>query len=110
MVDHLPLLRGVGAALATYFRDDHGISLSRRVFLRTRAPRVGLTGPAAVGHTVRLAIARAGVQRTRRGAAHLFRQGMVTNTIRNAASLSEIAGVFRHRSQSTTAIYSPVSF
>lgn len=61
MVDHLPLLREVGEALAAYIRDDRGASSSRRVFLRTWAPRVGLMGPAAVGHIVRKAITRAGI-------------------------------------------------
>lgn len=110
MVDHLPLVCDVGEALAAYVRDDRGISSSRRVFLRTWAPRVGLTGPAAVGHIVRLALTRARVQRTGRGAAHLFRHGLATKMIRNGASISEIAEVLRHRSQNTTAIYSQVSF
>src|ERR1041385_2339779 len=50
MVDHLPLLSDVGEALALYIREDRGVSASRRVFLRTWAPRNALTGPAAVGH------------------------------------------------------------
>lgn len=109
MVDHLPLVADVGEALATYVRDDRGVSSSRQVFLRTWAPRVGLTGPAAVGHIVRLALARAGIRRSGRGAAHLFRHGLATKMIRHGASLTEIAEVLRHRSQNTTAIYSHVS-
>lgn len=110
MVDHLPLLSEVGEALATYIRDDRGASSSRRVFLRTWAPRVGLTGPAAVGHIVRKALTRAGIRRSGRGAAHLFRHGLATKMIRRGASLAEIAEVLRHRSQNTTAVYSQVSF
>lgn len=110
MLDHLPLIRDVGEALATYVREDRGVSSSRRVFLRTWAPRVGLTGPAAVGHIVRKALARAGIRRSGRGAAHLFRHGLATKMIRHGASLTEIAEVLRHRSQNTTAIYSQVSF
>lgn len=110
MLDHLPLVRDVGEALAGYVRDDRGVSSSRRVFLRTWAPRVGLMGPAAVGHIVRRALARAGVQRSGRGAAHLFRHGLATRMIRHGASIPEIAEVLRHRSQNTTAIYSHVSF
>jgi integrase/recombinase XerD len=109
MVDHLPLVADVGEALAAYVRDDRGVSSSRQVFLRTWAPRVGLTGPAAVGHIVRLALARAGIRRSGRGAAHLFRHGLATKMIRHGASLTEIAEVLRHRSQNTTAIYSHVS-
>jgi integrase/recombinase XerD len=110
LVDQLPLLRDVGEALAAYIHDDRGASLSRRVFLRTWAPRIGLTGPAAIGHIVRKALVRAGVQRSGRGAAHLFRHGLATNMIRRGASIAEIAEVLRHRSQNTTAIYSHVSF
>ena len=110
MVDHLPLLSDVGEALALYIREDRGVSASRRVFLRTWAPRTGLTGPAAVGHIVRRALAQAGVRRSGRGAAHLFRHGLATKMIRHGASMSEIAEVLRHRSQTTTAIYAQVSF
>lgn len=110
MVDHLPLVSDVGEALVAYVRDDRGISSSRRVFLRSWAPRVGLTGPAAVGHIVRLALVRAGIRRSGRGAAHLFRHGLATKMIRHGASLAEIAEVLRHRSQNTTAIYSHLSF
>jgi site-specific recombinase XerD len=110
MVDHLPLLSDVGEALALYIREDRGVSVSRRVFLRTWAPRSGLTGPAAVGHIVRRALAQAGVHRSGRGAAHLFRHGLATKMIRHGASMSEIAEVLRHRSQTTTAIYAHVSF
>jgi integrase/recombinase XerD len=110
MVDHLPLLSDVGEALALYIREDRGVSVSRRVFLRTWAPRHGLTGPAAVGHIVRRALAQAGVHRSGRGAAHLFRHGLATKMIRHGASMSEIAEVLRHRSQNTTAIYAQVSF
>jgi len=110
MVEHLPLICDVGEALAAYLRGDRGGSSSRRVFLRTWAPHVGLTGPAAVGHIVRKALARAGVRRSGRGAAHLFRHGLATKMIRRGASLVEIAEVLRHRSQNTTAIYSQVSF
>lgn len=110
MVDHLPLLFEVGEALALYIREDRGVSASRRVFLRVWAPRDGLAGPAAVGHIVRRALARAGVRRPGRGASHLFRHGLATKMIRHGASISEIAEVLRHRSQNTTAIYAQVSF
>jgi integrase/recombinase XerD len=110
MVDHLPLLSDVGEALAVYIREDRGVSASRRLFLRIWAPRNGRTGPVAVGHIVRRALAQAGVRRSGRGAAHLFRHGLATKMIRHGASISEIAEVLRHRSQTTTAIYAQVSF
>ncbi len=110
MLDPLPLLSDVGEALATYIREDRGASTSRRVFLRTLAPRTSLAGPAAVGHIVRRALARADVRRLGRGAAHLFRHGLATKMVRQGASMEEISEVLRHRSQMTTAIYAQVSF
>jgi integrase/recombinase XerD len=110
MVEHLPLPSEVGEAIAMYLRDDRGASASRRVFLRMWAPRVGLAGPAAIGHIVRLAFARAGFRPACRGAAHLFRHGLATTMIRHGASIAEIAEVLRHRSQDSTAIYAKVAF
>jgi integrase/recombinase XerD len=109
-VERLPLLRDIGEALAAYLRKDRGVSKSRRIFLRMWAPRIGLKGPAAVGHIVRLALARAGIRRSGRGAAHLFRHGLATRMIRHGASLPEIAEVLRHRSQMTTSGYTQVAF
>jgi site-specific recombinase XerD len=108
-VERLPLLQDIGEALAAYLRKDRGASKSRRIFLRMWAPRIGLTGPAAVGHIVRLALARAGIRRSGRGAAHLFRHGLATRMIRHGASLPEIAEVLRHRSQMTTSGYTQVA-
>jgi site-specific recombinase XerD len=108
--DHLPLPPDVGEAMALYLRLDRGESVSRRVFLRLIAPREGLTGPASVGHIVRKLFARAGIIRTSRGAAHMFRHSLATRMIRHGASISEIAEVLRHRSQNTTGIYAKVAF
>lgn len=110
VVEHLPLLDDIGRALADYLRQDRGRSASRKIFLRMLAPHAGLAGPAAVGHIVRLALARAGVRRSGRGAAHLFRHGLGTKMIRHGASLSQIAEVLRHRSQMTTSAYAQVAF
>ncbi|MGF6759667.1 tyrosine-type recombinase/integrase [Paraburkholderia sp. GAS42] len=110
MVEHVPLPSEVGDAVATYLRDARGVSASRRIFLRMCAPRVGLAGPAAIGHIVRLAFARAGFRPACRGAAHLFRHGLATTMIRHGASMAEIAEVLRHRSQVSTAIYAKVAF
>lgn len=110
VIEPLPLLADIGEALARYLRDGHRKSESRRVFQRSYPPYVGLTGPAAIGHIVRAALSRAGVRRSGRGAAHLFRHGLATQMIRSGASLTEIAEVLRHRSLNTTAVYAHVSF
>jgi len=110
VLDRLPLLSSVGDALALYLHEDRGRSASRKIFLRMWAPRIGLVGPAAVGHIVRRAFVRAGLRRTSRGAAHLFRHSLATRMIRHGASIAEIAEVLRHRSQGTTEIYAKVAF
>jgi len=110
VLDRLPLLADVGEALALYVQRDRGSSASRRVFLRLWAPRVGLTGPASVGHVVRRALAIAAIHRTHRGAAHLLRHSLATRMIRHGASLAEISEVLRHRSVGTTEIYAKVAF
>jgi integrase/recombinase XerD len=107
--ERLPLLADVGKALAFYIKQDRGPSSSRRVFLRSPAPRVGLTTQTAVGAIARRAIARAGLHPRVRGA-HLFRHSLATNMIRHGASMTEIGEVLRHRSPDTTGIYAKVDF
>jgi integrase/recombinase XerD len=109
-MESLPLPTDVGRALAQYLHEDRTLRQTRRVFHRVIAPRTGLAGPAAVGHIVRRALRRAGVQRSGRGAAHLFRHGLATQMIRKGAALAEISEVLRHRSLNTTALYAQVSF
>lgn len=110
VIEPLPLVADVGEALAQYLRKDHPKDGCRRVFRRVYPPYDGFAGPAAVGHIVRAALARAGVQRSGRGAAHLFRHGLATQMIRSGATLTEISEVLRHRSLNTTAVYAHVSF
>jgi integrase/recombinase XerD len=107
--ERLPLLADVGEALALYIQQDRGRSTSRRVFLRNKAPRVGLTTQTAVGAIARRAISRAGLRPRVRGA-HLFRYSLATNMIRQGASMTEIGEILRHRSPDTTGIYAKVDF
>jgi len=108
--DRLPLLSDIGKSLALYLHQDRGTTLSRRVFLRMLAPRIGLAGPGAVGHIVRYAVDQAGLRFPSRGAAHFFRHSLATRMIRHGASITEISEILRHRSQSSTLIYAKVDF
>lgn len=108
--DRLPLPADVGSALALHLGEDRANAASRRVFLRLVAPRVGFAGPCAVSAIVRLALARAGIQRPPRAAAHLLRHSLATTMIRAGASLEEISEVLRHRSRATTELYAQVDF
>lgn len=108
--DRLPLPADVGGALALHLGEDRGGAASRRVFLRLLAPRVGFAGPCAVSAIARLALARAGIQRPPRAAAHLLRHSLATRMVRAGASLEEIGEVLRHRSRATTELYAQVDF
>jgi len=108
--ERVPLLSDVGDALAQYLRGFRQTSLSRRLFLSQRRLPVGLSGPAVIGHIVRRAFARIGFRPSSRGASHLFRHGLATTMIRKGASMTQIAQVMRHRSETTTAIYAKVAF
>lgn len=110
ILDRLPLLADIGEALALYLRQDRGESMARHVFLRMRAPRVGFSGPAAVGKIVRQTLADTGLKPPGRGAAHLFRHSLATRMIRHGASIAEISEILRHRSQSSAEIYAKVDF
>lgn len=105
--DRLPLPREVGEALATYIRRDRPTHPTRRVFLCTKAPRRGFTGPSTVSTIVRRALARAGLCPVLKGA-HLLRHSLATRMLRHGASLPEIGQVLRHRAVNTTEIYAKV--
>ena len=104
----MPLPREVGAAIASYLRLDRGIRPTRRIFLRTIAPRIPLSGPASIGHIVRHRMAEAGVERPMQIAAHLFRHTLASKLLQQGSSLREISEVLRHQSQTSTEIYAKI--
>lgn len=106
--DVLPLPHQVGDALAAYLQGGRPSCATRRVFVRRYAPFHGFRSSAAIGHIVRRAFARAGVERCGRGAAHLLRHSLATGMLRNGASLEEIGQILRHRSPDSTRIYAKV--
>lgn len=106
--DLLPLPRDVGAGIARYLRSDRGRRSTARVFLRTYAPRVPLTGPASIGHIVRRAMVQAGVARPLHIAAHLFRHTLASRMLQQGANLRDISEVLRHRASSSTELYAKI--
>jgi len=106
--DVLPLPHQVGDALAAYLQGGRPSCATRRVFVRRYPPFHGFRSSAAIGHIVRRAFARAGVERSGRGAAHLLRHSLATGMLRNGASLEEIGQILRHRSPDSTRIYAKV--
>jgi len=103
----VPLITEVGEALARYVQHARPACMTRRVFVRERAPRIGFTNSSAICCIVDRALARAGVNSPRRGA-HLLRHTLATEMLRRGASLSEIGRLLRHRHPDTTLIYAKV--
>ena len=103
----LPLAADVGAALAAYLRHDRPRSATRSVFLRHRAPLVGLGNSSTISSLVRRALKHAGVESAHTGA-HVLRHSLATSLLRQGGSLDEIGDLLRHQSPNTTAIYAKV--
>lgn len=103
----LPLPHDVGQSMANYLRKDRPSCSSRRVFLRSRAPREGFANSKAISTLVHRALKQGGVTSVS-GGAHLFRHTLATQMLRRGASLTEIAELLRHRGINTTAIYAKV--
>jgi site-specific recombinase XerD len=108
--ERMPLPADVGEALASYLRQGRPPCHTRRVFVRTRAPRRGLATSEAITAIVRRALERADVHPASKGAAHLFRHGLATFMLRRGATMGEVGEVLRHRNPNTTAIYAKVDF
>lgn len=102
----LPLPSDVGQAIVAYLKRGRPPSQSRRLFLRNRAPAIGLKAPAGCGIVAR-ALKRAGINSDRKGA-HQFRHALATQMLRGGASLQEIGELLRHRHVQTTTIYAKV--
>jgi site-specific recombinase XerD len=103
----MPLAVEVGAAIADYLRRARPACSSRRVFIREKAPLVGLANSVAICSLVDRALKKAGVESAYRGS-HLFRHSLATTMLKHGASLPEIGDVLRHRRPDTTAIYAKV--
>jgi site-specific recombinase XerD len=102
----LPLPVDVGEAITGYLQNGRPRCASRRLFIRERAPRVGLAS-GAISNLVKRALVRAAVHAPRQGA-HLFRHSLATEMLRQGASLSEIGELLRHQHPDTTMIYAKV--
>jgi site-specific recombinase XerD len=103
----LPLVSDVGEALAAYLHDDRPRCSTRRVFIRHRAPIVGLGNSSTISALVMRALKHAGVESVHKGA-HVLRHSLATSLLRQGGSLDEIGELLRHRSPNTTAIYAKV--
>ena len=103
----LPLPIEVGKAIAAYLKIGRSVSISRRVFLRAKAPIRGFKSQLAVLAVVKHALIRAGIESPSKGA-HQFRHALACEMLRRGASLPEIGQILDHRNPQTTAIYAKV--
>jgi site-specific recombinase XerD len=106
-LDKLPLLQDVGAALADYLQNVRPRCSSRHVFIRSRAPQIGLLGASTMGSIVLRAVDRAQIHSHHRGA-HIFRHSLATRMLGHGASLAQIGQVLRHQNVQTTEVYAKV--
>jgi site-specific recombinase XerD len=106
-LDKLPLLQDVGQSLADYLQKARPRSASRHLFLRSRAPHVGLVGASTLGSIVLRAMDRAHVHSPHRGP-HTLRHSLATRMLAQRASLAEIGQVLRHQNVHTTEVYAKV--
>jgi site-specific recombinase XerD len=102
--ERLPLPTDVGEAVVAYIQRARPRAKCRRLFLRSLAPRGGLTA-GAIAQVVRAACLRAGLPEM---GAHRLRHTAATQMLRRGSSLAEIAQVLRHSSILTTTIYAKV--
>ena len=105
--DRLPIPQDVGEALATYLRQRHPKTSTRRVFVRVRAPYRGLAKASSVSVIVHRALEHARIDSVCRGA-HLLRHSLACEMLRRDATMAEIGQILRHRSSNSTEIYAKV--
>lgn len=104
----MPMPPDVGTAIVAYLRDGRPESSSRRLFIRTLAPRVGFASGSAITWIAKTALDRAGIEDCVHRGAHIFRHSLATELLRSGATLSQIGQLLRHESHDTTRIYAKV--
>jgi site-specific recombinase XerD len=104
----LPLLQEVGEAIFEYITKSRPPMDTDILFLRSHAPLRQFGSHDAVTRIVADAMRRAGIDRSVRGAAHVFRHSAATTMLREGASIEDIAVVLRHQFIKTTSIYAKV--
>ena len=102
----MPLPYEVGEALADYLVNGRPVCNDRHIFIRIKAPQVGLSSRAITSVAAR-ALTRAGIDCPRKGA-HIFRHSLATEVLRHGGSLAEIAQLLRHQHPDTTRLYAKV--
>lgn len=105
----LPLPPAVGRALAAYLKRGRPKTTDRHVFVRHYLPVGGALASRDVTHSIRRAMARAGLRLPSTGA-HVLRHTAASRMIRAGAKIKEVADVLGHRDIDTTRIYTKVDW
>lgn len=98
----MPLLAPTGEAIANYIQKERPSTTCRNIFVRTSAPVGQPVGRRAVQATMLAAYDRLGWDRSR---VHVLRHTLATRLLSAGTPMPIIADVMRHRSLSTTVIY-----
>lgn len=102
--ERMPLPVDVGEAVVGYLERGRRRCEQRSLFLRVRAPLVGL-GPRGVSAVVHDACVRVGLPPI---GAHRLRHTAATAMLRAGGSLPEVAAVLRHRRLASSTVYAKV--
>jgi integrase len=103
----LPLIDGVGRAIADYLRNGRPVTTCRRIFVRHTVPVGTAIGTGLIRGMIRRAFSRVEGCAHWKGT-HVLRHTAATRLHRHGASLKEVADLLGHRSIDTTTIYTKV--
>lgn len=104
MHDRLPLLPDIGEALVDYIQ--HGReSASRALFVSVIHPYHSFANSVMIGHIVKEAFTKTGLDLPPRAGGYILRHSLATNLVRQGTSLEEISNLLRHRSRPTALLY-----
>ena len=104
-IDVMPLPLSVGQTIVEYLRYERPTCMSRRVFVRHRAPTERPLLPGLVKRVIMDAYARCNLSYTR---VHILRHSLAARVLDEGGTLKEVADLLRHRVLETTQIYAKV--
>jgi len=99
----LPLLPAIAKALVSYLKIGRPRTEIRSLFLRLKAPYVGLTSSTAINRVVRRHARAAGITTT--FGSHALRRSHATRHVDQGASLKVVGDILGHRRPTSTSAY-----
>lgn len=106
VVFKLPLTTDVGNALSAYLLDERPDTNTPRVFVRSIAPFIPLSGHSACYAIVRRAFHRAGIRSgSERKGVHLLRHSAASRMLSKGVPITTISSLLGHADKASTEIY-----